>query len=638
SDYVGGQSPGIRVNRNLSMVTKTRFILGDSITRLSWKSASWQCPITSRGITLGHQDEEYFPNGHPGHYISNGVTVYLDGQPKFYDLAGGFWDGHPNDLYVRTVRYLESFDSVSSVGWNEKKPVLVAFKSSSARRRSLVAPVRPLWRPPYRKPLHPPTKREVKLREPELPPTGVTEKYLRTLDRYVALFIKLDAQFEASYRRRLRVYQRNVAKREAALKRYIAVYDRRLAKYKRRLAQYEALMGKNSAGKRKSYRVVAPRMSPLPQNPYNRLRVWFPADTPLSYNRLRWSNYMTTDFGNDPSLRLFDGTMKVDSVDVVPSDSNALAFTRLPGSGSHIEHAFSSELIRLDALVKSKLVDKVNNQKVNLVFMAAERAQTFSLIADVTRRLLLVLRGKRKIMHAIGKYAKKSPRRIADDYLAFQFGVLPLMSDLKALTDKLFGSSVNDRLTFRSNSTIRVQGDYPLNGRMVTVEGTVAVSIVLNYELGSAGSRALSEYDFINPAEVAWEAMPWSFVVDWFAPVGNWLSSFSAETGLTRVASTRTVRIFLKVKNASDSNHLSPPQVTDFLSGIYRRLGASGVNGDVSYVNYVVDGAVVEWKSRSVLPQDFSLTFNPLLAAKSPISWTHGFESLALLAQRLLKP
>jgi len=128
------------------------------------------------------------------------------------------------------------------------------------------------------------------------------------------------------------------------------------------------------------------------------------------------------------------------------------------------------------------------------------------------------------------------------------------------------------------------------------------------------------------------------FVVDWFAPVGNWLSSFSAETGLTRVASTRTVRIFLKVKNASDSNHLSPPQVTDFLSGIYRRLGASGVNGDVSYVNYVVDGAVVEWKSRSVLPQDFSLTFNPLLAAKSPISWTHGFESLALLAQRLLKP
>jgi len=43
----------------------------------------------------------------------------------------------------------------------------------------------------------------------------------------------------------------------------------------------------------------------------------------------------------------------------------------------------------------------------------------------------------------------------------------------------------------------------------------------------------LSQMGLLNPAEVAWELTPWSFVVDWFVPVGNVLEALTARVGVT---------------------------------------------------------------------------------------------------------
>jgi hypothetical protein len=40
---------------------------------------------------------------------------------------------------------------------------------------------------------------------------------------------------------------------------------------------------------------------------------------------------------------------------------------------------------------------------------------------------------------------------------------------------------------------------------------------------------------FINPLSVAWELVPFSFVVDWFGNVGQVLASFSDFAGLSQV-------------------------------------------------------------------------------------------------------
>jgi hypothetical protein len=38
---------------------------------------------------------------------------------------------------------------------------------------------------------------------------------------------------------------------------------------------------------------------------------------------------------------------------------------------------------------------------------------------------------------------------------------------------------------------------------------------------------------FVNPGVIAWELVPFSFVIDWFVPVGNFLSQWTDFVGLT---------------------------------------------------------------------------------------------------------
>ena len=46
-----------------------------------------------------------------------------------------------------------------------------------------------------------------------------------------------------------------------------------------------------------------------------------------------------------------------------------------------------------------------------------------------------------------------------------------------------------------------------------------------------------------NPLLTAWELVPYSFVVDWFIPIGDFLSQFSASHGLQYVSGTSVTYI-----------------------------------------------------------------------------------------------
>jgi hypothetical protein len=42
----------------------------------------------------------------------------------------------------------------------------------------------------------------------------------------------------------------------------------------------------------------------------------------------------------------------------------------------------------------------------------------------------------------------------------------------------------------------------------------------------------LNEAGLINPLDIAWELVPWSFAIDWFVPIGNTLKAITAGCGL----------------------------------------------------------------------------------------------------------
>lgn len=53
---------------------------------------------------------------------------------------------------------------------------------------------------------------------------------------------------------------------------------------------------------------------------------------------------------------------------------------------------------------------------------------------------------------------------------------------------------------------------------------------------------ALGSLGLTNPLDVAWEVLPFSFVVDWFIPIGNWLNVLDAMHGYRFRAGSWTLR------------------------------------------------------------------------------------------------
>lgn len=139
-----------------------------------------------------------------------------------------------------------------------------------------------------------------------------------------------------------------------------------------------------------------------------------------------------------------------------------------------------------------------------------------------------------------GNFEKKVKRRAkqaADRWLEYHFGWEPLVQDIGASIDILQGKGKSAVTTHKIKSGASFQGNTSssslgFNGTLlekrytsdswsggVRMGGVVAVE---NPNLAIA-----NQMGFVNPASVAWEAVPFSFVVDWFANVGQCLSAMS---------------------------------------------------------------------------------------------------------------
>jgi hypothetical protein len=57
------------------------------------------------------------------------------------------------------------------------------------------------------------------------------------------------------------------------------------------------------------------------------------------------------------------------------------------------------------------------------------------------------------------------------------------------------------------------------------------VKVVLHYEESGSGLQTLQQLGITNPVGLIWELIPYSFIVDWFVPIGDYLSSLDRFLG-----------------------------------------------------------------------------------------------------------
>lgn len=212
------------------------------------------------------------------------------------------------------------------------------------------------------------------------------------------------------------------------------------------------------------------------------------------------------------------------------------------------------------ALIRARL--KLKDQDINLGVAWAERSRTAQLVGDTTIQLAQAFKSLRKgktrhAMNLLGISSRRSAPRgsnVPQKWLELQYGWKPLVSDVygacKALSKRddtgdwrvtAIGKAHRER---EWNRTLKAHVSGPslnLDAHTMSVTSWQGAYVRIDAIPGNPFLGVLSSLGVTNPLEVAWELVPYSFVVDWFLPVGDWVRSLDAGLGYCNETTSTSV-------------------------------------------------------------------------------------------------
>lgn len=284
-----------------------------------------------------------------------------------------------------------------------------------------------------------------------------------------------------------------------------------------------------------------------------------------------------------------------------------------------------------DTPARSKLLSSLKGSSVNLAQAYAERKQTADLIARNVNRIasaaMAIRRGN--LRHASNLFGMRHPpklrneispgaRNLSNHWLEYSYGWRPLLNDIYGSCELIAKTYYENRPTIiKSNHsetyvwkdfTLFYDSNYGYREKLVA-HCKQSTSYVVAFSEDSSFSQKMASTGITNPLLLAWELIPYSFVVDWFVPVGAYLGNLDATVGLSFRGGTVTTRKDF-VGNSSWVSYKAPLNSNYRQSGLGRSIYSSS-------------------KTRSVLA-----TFpSPVLEINPHLGVSRALSGLALLTQ-----
>lgn len=286
-----------------------------------------------------------------------------------------------------------------------------------------------------------------------------------------------------------------------------------------------------------------------------------------------------------------------------------------------------------------KLQSKLKNQKVNLGVVAAEFGKTCKTVTSAATRIAEAVGALRRgniggaartlLGGNPGRGRRDDGRRqpsvppttgtLAGDFLSLQYGWKPLLSDIYGACEALANTVTGVKpVVYSASASVSRKGneDYtllPIAGHAPPCNGrrTISASMrgYIEYSILSEFAESLKNTGLSNPLSVAWELVPWSFVVDWAYPVGTFLNNLDFDLGIGFSRGYVTYK-------SKGTDIVKPKAGTYVGSGLTQTWSGGLLHGEVEYF------------------QRESLSYFPPIQYpqfKNPISLTHAFNALALM-------
>lgn len=199
----------------------------------------------------------------------------------------------------------------------------------------------------------------------------------------------------------------------------------------------------------------------------------------------------------------------------------------------------------------SRLSEAVKGHSFNLAVAAAEGSKTVSMVTkavtDIGGALLDLKRGKfESAARRFGvsrRSSHLSEKDVAGRWLELQYGWKPLLSDIYE-SAKAYEALTSPPRKNRISVSIRksTPWDSSASPSLFSFKGVIEERSRIIYEMTETLSAPRS-LGLTDPLSVAWELVPYSFVVDWFVPIGSYLENLNTIPSLQgRFLRTNTKR------------------------------------------------------------------------------------------------
>lgn len=265
----------------------------------------------------------------------------------------------------------------------------------------------------------------------------------------------------------------------------------------------------------------------LPVNPYD--------DWVTQTQQSPTTSYYQT--GNGSPVYVYNGAYPITNDDIVSGLSSMITLTDLEETSSDLTNA---------AIVKA--LGKVADAKTNIAVTLAEASKTSDLILDTARRIDRAYRALRRgHFSEVARLLHISPGTVHKTWLEYKYGWMPLLHDVRNSAEffaqQVVGRKPRFKVTAREKWTQSKNRVTPFTawGSLVSndanytefITSSNEVTCKIWCEIENPALSQLQQLGVTNPALVAWELVPYSFVFDWFYQVGSLLEASTALHGVT---------------------------------------------------------------------------------------------------------